>query len=307
MYIRKMEGNMFLIILGGFLMALADSVPGVSGGTVAFLMGIYDNFIGSLNNIVSKDKEKRKKAILFLVKLMSGWIVGMALAAIVITSVFEENIYEISSLFLGFVLFAIPLMLTEEKESFKGKYYNIIFAVLGAAFVIAITYFSDNASTSSLKWGEFGATSGLLLFVAAMVAISAMVLPGISGSTILLVFGFYQPVMDAIHGFLKLDFSYFVGLCIFGFGVLTGIFTVVKGLKVALEKARPATMYAIVGMMLGSLYSIVMGPTSLKDNPRPAMTFETFDIVFFIIGGVVIFGLQALKVVSAKREAAKEM
>ena len=296
---------MILIILGGFLMALADSVPGVSGGTVAFLMGIYDDFIGSLNNIVSKDKEKRKKAILFLIKLMSGWIVGMASAALVITSVFEKNIYEISSLFLGFVLFAIPLMFMEEKESFKGKYQNIIFAILGAAFVAAITYFSGGATNASLKWGEFDVVSGILLFVAAMVAISAMVLPGISGSTILLVFGFYQPVMDAIHGFLKLDFSYFVGLCIFGLGVLTGIFTVVKGLKVALEKKRSMTMYFIIGMMLGSLYSIVMGPTSLKENPRPAMTFETFDILFFIIGGVVIFGLQALKAVSAKREAAK--
>ena len=296
---------MILVILGGFLMALADSVPGVSGGTVAFLMGIYDNFIGSLNNIVSRDKEKRKKAFVFLLKLMSGWIVGMASAALVITAVFEKNIYEISSLFLGFVLFAMPLMLMEEKESFKKKYYNIIWTVLGAAFVVAITYFSGNTATSSLKWGEFDAVTGVLLFVAAMVAISAMVLPGISGSTILLVFGFYQPVMDAIHGFLKLDFSYFIGLCIFGFGVLTGVFTVVKGLKIALDKARSATMYGIIGMMLGSLYSIVMGPTSLKENPRPAMSFETFDIVFFIIGGVVIFGLQALKVISAKKEAAK--
>lgn len=297
---------MILIILGGFLMALADSVPGVSGGTVAFLMGIYDNFIGSLNNIVSKDKEKRKKAFLFLVKLLGGWIVGMASAALVITAVFEENIYEISSLFLGFVIFAIPLMFVEEKESFKKKYYNIIFTLFGAAFVVAITYFSDGATNSSLKWGEFDVFTGVLLFVAAMIAISAMVLPGISGSTILLVFGFYQPVMDAIHGFLKLDFTYFVGLCIFGCGVLTGVFTVVKGLKIALDKARSATMYGIIGMMLGSLYAIVMGPTSLKENPRPAMTWDTFNIVFFIIGGVVILGLQALKVLSAKREAAKQ-
>ena len=297
---------MILIILGGFLMALADSVPGVSGGTVAFLMGIYDNFIGSLNNIVSKDKEKRKKAFLFLVKLLGGWIVGMASAALVITAVFEENIYEISSLFLGFVIFAIPLMFVEEKESFKKKYYNIIFTLFGAAFVVAITYFSDGATNSSLKWGEYDVFTGVLLFVAAMIAISAMVLPGISGSTILLVFGFYQPVMDAIHGFLKLDFTYFVGLCIFGCGVLTGVFTVVKGLKIALDKARSATMYCIIGMMLGSLYAIVMGPTSLKENPRPAMTWDTFNIVFFIIGGVVILGLQALKVLSAKREAAKQ-
>lgn len=296
---------MLLVILGGFLMALADSVPGVSGGTVAFIMGFYDDFICSLNNIVSRDKEKRKKAILFLVKLMSGWIVGMASAALVITAVFEKNIYEISSLFIGFVVFALPLIFVEEKDAFKGKWYNVIWVVLGAALVVCLTYFSGGTASSSLVWGEFGFGSGVLLFLGAMFAISAMVLPGISGSTILLVFGFYQPVMDAIRGILHFDFSYFVGLCIFGFGVLAGIFTTVKGLKVVLEKFRSATMYAIVGMMVGSLYSIVMGPTSLKDNPQPAMTFDTFNVVFFIIGGVVILGLQVFKVVLAKKEAAK--
>lgn len=294
---------MFFIILGGFLMALADSVPGVSGGTVAFLMGIYDDFIGSLNDVVSRDKDKRKKAILFLVKLMSGWIAGMVSAVLVITAVFEKNIYEISSLFLGFVIFAIPLIVMEEKESFKGKYYNIIWTVFGAALVVSITYFSGNATGSSLQWGEFGLVTGILLFLGAMCAISAMVLPGISGSTILLVFGFYQPIMDAIKGFLKLNFSYVPALFIFGFGVIAGIFTTVKGLKTALTKARSATMYAIIGMMLGSLYAIVMGAESLKNNPKSAMNFDTFSIVFFIIGGAVIIGLQMLKVFMTKGES----
>ncbi len=297
---------MLMTILGGFLMALADSVPGVSGGTIAFLMGIYDDFIGSLNNIVSRDKEKRKKAFLFLVKLLSGWIVGFIAAVLVITAVFEENIYEISSLFLGFVIFAIPLVIMEEKESFKGKYYNILFMLLGAAFVVAITYFSGNSGTMSLRWGEFDLLAGIILFVGAMIAISAMVLPGISGSTILLVFGIYQPVLEAVRQFLHLDFGYFVGLCIFGFGMIAGILTTVKGLKAALEKARSATMYAIIGMMLGSLYAIVMGPTSLKENPRPAMDLGSFNVVFFIIGGVVIIGLQVVKHIMEKKEASKE-
>ena len=108
-------------------MALADSVPGVSGGTIAFILGLYDDFINSLNNIISKDKEKRKAAFLFLIKLGIGWVVGMASAAIVITSLFETYIYQISSLFIGFILFAIPLIIMEEKESLKGKYQNIIF------------------------------------------------------------------------------------------------------------------------------------------------------------------------------------
>lgn len=292
---------MFLVILGGFLMALADSVPGVSGGTIAFLMGIYDDFINSLNDIASRNKEKRIKALKFLIKLGLGWIVGFCSAVLVITAVFEKNIYEISSLFLGFVAFAIPLIFVEEKKAFKGKYYNAVWMLVGAAIVVAITYFSGGANNISLAWGGFDFVGGVLLFIGAMFAISAMVLPGISGSTILLVFGIYQPVMDAIDGFLHMEFKYVVGLCIFGFGIITGVFTTIKGLKVALDKARTATLYTIVGMMLGSLYSIVMGPTNL-DTPKSAMNMDTFNIVFFVIGGAVIFGLQVLKHMFAKKE-----
>ena len=287
---------MFIKILGGFLMALADSVPGVSGGTVAFIIGIYDEFITSLNNIVSRDKQKRMAAIKFLITMGSGWIVGMAIASLVIKAVFEKNIYEISSLFLGFVLFAIPIIFVEEKDAFIGKYKNIVFLIFGAALVCVITYLSGYITGSgvSLSFGEFGVGTGILLFICGMCAISAMVLPGISGSTLMLVFGFYQAIMTGIAGILHLELKYFLGLCIFGFGCIAGICTSVKGLKYLLEKHRSAIMYCIIGMMIGSFYAIVMGPTSL-DEPRPAMTLETFHIIYFLIGGVVILGIQGLK------------
>lgn len=290
---------MLIKIIGGFLMALADSVPGVSGGTIAFLMGLYDDFIVSLNNIVSKDKEKRKKAVLFLIKLGSGWIVGMAMAALVIKAVFEKHIYDISSLFLGFIVFAIPLIISEEKDSFKGKYKNMIFALFGIALVAAVTYLSTCVDgINDLSFSNLTFINGVFLFLGAMCAISAMVLPGISGSTILLVFGIYQAVMNAISGFLHFEFTYMPALIIFGIGVIAGVLTVVKGLKFLLEKHRSAIMYTIVGMMLGSFYAIIMGPTSLKENPMPALSFDTFNILFFIIGGVVILGIQGLKKVS---------
>lgn len=296
---------MILRFLGGFLMALADSVPGVSGGTIAFIMGIYDEFINSLNNIVSKDKEKRMNAIKFLLKLGSGWIIGMAIAAIVIQAVFEKNIYEISSMFLGFIIVAMPIIIIEEKNEFVGKYKNIIFTVLGAILVAGVTYLSGHMSGEGVDFafGEFSIVQGILLFICAMCAISAMVLPGISGSTLMLVFGFYQAIMTAISGFLHFEFKYFVGLCIFGLGCMAGICTVVKGLKYLLNKYRSAMMYFVEGMMLGSLYAIIMGPTSLKENPREALSFDTFSIVFFIIGCVVIIGLQAVKEILNKRES----
>ena len=294
---------MLIRVLGGFLMALADSVPGVSGGTIAFIIGIYDEFITSLNNIVSKEKEKRMAAIRFLLKMGSGWVVGLALASLFINAVFEENIYQISSLFLGFVLFAIPVIISEEKEAFLGNYKNIIFTVFGAALVCMITYLSGyiTGDGASLAFGELNVFIGILLFFCGMCAISAMVLPGVSGSTLMLVFGFYQAIMTAIAGFLHMEFKYTIGLCIFGFGCIAGICSSVRGLKILLSKHRSAMMYFIIGMMIGSFYAIVMGPTSL-DTPKAALSFQTFHIVFFIIGGVIIMGIQALKKVFNKSE-----
>ncbi len=283
-------------------MALADSVPGVSGGTIAFLLGFYDKFIGSLNALIGGTKEERKDGILFLIKIGIGWVIGFCMAALFITSVFESHIYQISSLFLGFVIFAIPIIVIEEKESVVGKYVNIIWGIIGAALVAAITYFSSStllAGGVNLSVGKFSIGVGILLFVAGMVAISAMVLPGISGSTILMIFGLYVPIITAIKDILHLKLEYVPAVFIFGVGVIAGALLVVKLIKYVLDHFRSQTVYFIIGMMIGSLYAIVNGATTLKE-PKAALSLSTFSIVFFIIGGVIIFGLQKLKSISEK-------
>ena len=106
----------------GFCMALADSVPGVSGGTVAFLMGFYDDFINSLNALVSGSMEERKKALLYLINLGIGWVISFVLAVVLLASMFEAHIYSVSSLFMGFIIFAIPVVIMEEKQCLKEKW-----------------------------------------------------------------------------------------------------------------------------------------------------------------------------------------
>lgn len=131
--------KILLDMIRGFCMALADSVPGVSGGTIAFLMGFYDKFINSLNDIVSKNHRKRKEAAIFLIKILLGWVVGFILSALLLGNVFETHIYSISSLFLGFIIFAIPIIVKEEKETIKGNYINVLFTLLGIGIVVLIS------------------------------------------------------------------------------------------------------------------------------------------------------------------------
>ena len=266
LYIKHITGERgsMLNFIRGFCMALADSVPGVSGGTVAFLLGFYDKFIMSLDHLMSGTKEERIEAIKFLIRIGIGWVVGMGAAVSVLASIFDDRIYEISSLFLGLIIFAIPMICKEEKDSLKGKYQNIIWAVIGVVLVAAITYFNPVSGKGiSVSVEHLNIALVVYIFAVAMVAISAMVLPGISGSTMLLIFGLYVPVITALKEVMHLHLSYFPVIVIFGLGVLAGITLVIKLIRRALENHRSAMIYFVIGMMIGSLYAIVMGPTTL--------------------------------------------
>lgn len=103
----------------GFCMALADSVPGVSGGTVAFLLGFYNDLVSSLERLISGTKEERITALKYLVKLGIGWAIGFVMAVLVLTKIFESHIYIISFLFMGFILFSVPVVIMEEKGCLK--------------------------------------------------------------------------------------------------------------------------------------------------------------------------------------------
>lgn len=283
----------------GFCMALADSVPGVSGGTVAFIMGFYDRFIGSIHDLVFGKRYEKKSAFMYLMKLGLGWTVGMLLAVTVLSALFESHIYTVSSLFIGFIAGAIPLIIKEEKQSLQEGVGGILFGLIGVLVVAGITWANGRVYSASMDLGQFSIGLGGRLFLIGMIAISAMFLPGISGSTLLLIFGAYIPVITAVKGILSFELSYFPGLMFFGCGVLTGSVTVVKGIRVCLERFRSQTIYMILGMMAGSFYAIVMGPTTLK-MPQAPLGFGNFHILSAVAGAALVLGMQMIKERSVK-------
>lgn len=295
---------MIINFIRGFMMALANSVPGVSGGTVAFLMGFYDEFIGSISNVVSGTREERKQGLIFLLKIGVGFIVGFIAAILVLTAMFEKYIYQISSLFLGFILFAIPIVCKEEKECLK-KYGNIIFAIIGIVIVICISFFAGETLISdgvNLSLGHYSIGMGIYLVIAGAIAVLAMVLPGISGSTLLLIMGLYMPVLNAVKEVIKLDFSYAPACLLFVVGILLGVSLGIGTIKKCLANFRSQSVYLIIGLMIGSIYAVILGPTTL-DVPQAAMSVKDINlpnILCFVIGGVIIFGLEKLKSISEK-------
>lgn len=290
-------------------MALADSVPGVSGGTIAFILGFYDDFVNALNNMISNDKINRINALKFLSKIGIGWVIGFILSVLFITNIFEKNIYEINSLFLGFIISSIPLIVKSEIKTLINSKRNIGFLIIGMIIVVAMTYFNpvvSSGSSFSIKYDNLNIIFIAYIFISGMIAISAMVLPGISGSTILLIFGLYAPILNGIKQILKLNFDYLPGVLIFGFGVLIGILLTVRTVRYLLRNFRSKTIYCIIGLMIGSIYSVIMGPTSLEIS-KPQMSISTFSIVFFIIGCTLVPALEKLKESLKNKEIESEV
>lgn len=281
--------------INGFCMALADSVPGVSGGTVAFILGFYDDFIGSVHDLVFERgfSDRRRAALAFLLRLAVGWLLGMALATLVLTALFQSHIHAICSLFMGFVAAAIPLVAYEERESLRRRWWGPLFALAGAALVVIIASAGD-ALQVEVNLQALTVPGALYLLVAGAAAISAMFLPGISGSTILLVLGLYIPVMEGLRRLLALDLAVAPALAVFVLGAVLGAVTVVKGIRTCLRRYRAQTVFAILGMMAGSLYAIALGPTTLEPA-RAALDLANFNLIAFLAGVGVVALLQALR------------
>ena len=285
---------MILTAFHGFCMALADSVPGVSGGTIAFILGFYDRFLDALHSLFGKDRAARKPAIFYLLKLGAGWILGMGACVLALSRLFASHIYFMSSLFLGLTLASFPFVLRAEKASLRGQERNAPFAVFGLLLVVLLTLLRTNAASVSIRFA--GAPVWMLgyIFLSGAVAITAMVLPGISGSTILLIAGVYLPAIQAVKTFLGFDFSVFPGLCALGLGILAGIALSIHAIRAALRKYRSQMVWFILGLMAGSLYAIVMGPAGL-DAPQPPVSLQSFDWLGFILGICLLLGLEALR------------
>ena len=283
----------FITPLHGFCMALADSVPGVSGGTVAFIMGFYDRFINALHDLFGRDNAVHRTALLYLLKLGAGWIVGMALCVSLLADLFASHIYFMSSLFLGLTVSSIPFVALAEKTALR-RWQFVPFGLLGAALVVSLTMLRASSGLLTVDMTNIQILDAVYLFLAGAVAITAMVLPGISGSSILLIAGVYLPVIQAILQLLHLDLRVVPGLMALGLGVIAGVALSIHAIRTALQKYRSAMIWFILGLMLGSLYAIAMGPSSLQ-VPQPPLDTATFHPLAFLLGAGLLVELELFR------------
>jgi putative membrane protein len=296
---------MIRTMVNGFCMALADSVPGVSGGTIAFIMGFYERLLDAVHGVFRGSRVERRNSILYLLKLGCGWILGMTLSLLLLSRILDSGIYILSSAFIGLTLVSIPLVIYSEWDVMRGQGNMLLFTVAGLALVIGITAEIHAGASQSLDFASLELWQYLFVFVAGAIASSAMILPGISGSTLLLVFGVYAPMILAFHQAAGLQLAVVPGLCVLAAGIVCGLAVSIGLVRRLLKRHRAAMMYFIVGLMGGSLFSIVQGPTTMS-VPQAPLTLQSFSIVACLVGAGVVLGLELLSRRLASKRGASD-
>ncbi|EXO59237.1 membrane protein [Staphylococcus aureus DAR3512] len=271
-----MQQFKWINILKGFAMGTSDLVPGVSGGTIALLLGIYNQFIASISGIFSR---RFWPSFTFLIPIIIGMLLAMGSLSNLFNYLLSQHHIPTMFFFGGLIIGIVPYLLkiSNYKTSFTTKHYMMVIAGIAILIVITLMNNGDKHAGETLTL-----STGLIIkyFIAGMCASSAMLLPGISGSFMLLVFGVYGTVMLAISEVVKLNFTGLPILLAGGFGVLAGFIISSKIIQYFLTHHKLMTFALIIGFVVGSLFAVFPGlPTNI------VMWFVS--LVVFIIGFIV--------------------
>ncbi|GBZ02950.1 integral membrane protein [Staphylococcus aureus] len=271
-----MQQFKWINILKGFAMGTSDLVPGVSGGTIALLLGIYNQFIASISGIFSR---RFWPSFTFLIPIIIGMLLAMGSLSNLFNYLLSQHHIPTMFFFGGLIIGIVPYLLkiSNYKTSFTTKHYMMVIAGIAILIVITLMNNGDKHAGETLTL-----STGLIIkyFIAGMCASSAMLLPGISGSFMLLVFGVYGTVMLAISEVVKLNFAGLPILLAVGFGVLAGFIISSKIIQYFLTHHKLMNFALIIGFVVGSLFAVFPGlPTNI------VMWFVS--LVVFIIGFIV--------------------
>lgn len=282
---EKLKDNL-LIILKGYIIGSSMSVPGVSGSTMAILLGIFDRLISSISNFFKDIKGN----IIFLLKFCIGAGAGIGSLSFLLKWLLEKFPLPVSMFFLGAVIGGIPALYKKTKES-KLSISSGIYFLLGIIIVISIGFIPEGSIDIS---SGSGFLHYFMLLITGIIIALALVFPGISTSHMLLVLGMYDKMLTAITEF---DVVY---IGIIGIATLIGVFLITKPIEWILKTYPHQTYCMIIGFVIGSTAEI------FQDKILPAIPESTtalWWIGFGIISVVTLaLGFMAIKSLSKFQE-----
>ena len=276
------QNNRSILFLKGMAMGISDLIPGISGGTIALLLGIYKDFISSLKSINYKSfiylirldfkKLNNQLNLCFLLPVFFGILSSIFIFSSLISFLLLDYKILLFSFFFGLIFFSSIRLISSLKPSSTLDFITVfIGVVIGLSF-----FFVSSLSTSN---------SIFSIFLAGFIAISAMLLPGISGSYILLILGKYEFMLDSISSFN------WINILIFSFGAISGILSFSKMIHYLLKNYYRSTIFFLSGLMMGALNKV--WPWQLDNKIVLPEGDILMPFIIFIISGIISYNLKS--------------
>lgn len=263
---KFLPNNVLITLVKGFIIGASMLIPGVSGGTMAIILGIYDELIHAVSTLSKNFKENA----LLLVQFVAAALVGIILLSGPMLSAVTRYEKPMMFLFLGAILGSIPPLYRKVKVD-RIKAVNIVVALLGAFIAVMTNYLPADM----VRMGEgFNLANFIMLIVAGVIIAVALVLPGISASYILLMMGMYDMTLRAIK---EMQYQFLIPLAI---GVIAGTLLTAGVLERQMQRHPQFTYMLIIGFMLGSIVAVFPGvPKGLEI----LLCLVTFTVGFSVI------------------------
>ncbi len=250
---------MIKMILKGVMMGVANIIPGVSGGTMAVSMGIYDKMIHAATHLFSEFK----KSMQILIPIVIGMALGIVALARIIEYMFDKVPFQTNLLFIGLIVGGLPAI-TGKVKGKTIRLSHILAFLLFFALVAGLALLGEQEGTAADL--SFSAVNVVKIFGVGIVASATMVIPGVSGSMMLMLMGYYNPVLSEINEFIDNLISFHVPgllegckvLVPFGLGVVVGIFAIAKAIEIIFEKFPEIAYWAIIGLIVASPVAIFL-------------------------------------------------
>jgi len=249
----------FLIdVLKGVVIGIANIIPGVSGGTMAVTMGIYDKMIGAINKIFKKFVESIK----ILIPIGIGMVLGIVLLSFLIEKMLADYPLQTNCVFIGLILGGFPIIVNRVKGK-KITPVCIVAFIVFFALIIVMQLIGGEENVATIKMSVIEV---IKLFAVGIVASATMIIPGVSGSMMLMILGYYAPILESINDFIrcltKVDVAGMLDaakiLFPFGIGVLVGIVLIAKLVEYLFNHFEKETFYGILGLLAASPIAILM-------------------------------------------------
>lgn len=271
-----------ILAIKGFILGIANIIPGVSGGTLAITLGIYEELIATISHLFSNIK----KNLSFIIPIGIGAIISVLAMSKLINYSLEKFPIPTTLFFIGLIVGGIPLIYKKvDKE--KTKLSNMSAFLITFLFIIVLTFLKDGLGAVNLDSLNIGLI--FLIFVVGMIAAATMVIPGISGSFVLMLLGFYKPILNTISNITNFNIlSHNMMILIpFGLGIVIGIILIAKLIEYLLKKHEIITYFAILGFIVSSIISLFVGLFEYS--------FDLYQILvgtlLFIVGNIVGYKL----------------